>query len=139
MITIIFEPHATTQDNEARLASGWNDVRLSELGVQQAKELGERHKLEDFDAVFTSDLERAYKTATLAFADVDPKKLYMDWRLRECDYGELTQHPKEEVDTKKSERINTPFPIGESYKQPSVCDHSCKISYDSMMTKQSSS
>jgi broad specificity phosphatase PhoE len=42
MIIIIFEAHATTLDNEAGLASGHNDVALSELGVKQAKEHGER-------------------------------------------------------------------------------------------------
>ena len=35
MVTIIFEPHATTTDNEAALASGHNDVELSELGLTQ--------------------------------------------------------------------------------------------------------
>ena len=117
MITLIFEPHATTIDNEARLASGWNDIQLSELGIQQARELGERYKLTDFDAVFTSDLDRAYTTARLAFAEIGPKKLCMDWRLRECDYGDFTQHTKEEVDAQKPNRIHTPFPNGESYEQ----------------------
>ena len=31
MITIIFEAHATSLDNEAHKASGWNDVALSAL------------------------------------------------------------------------------------------------------------
>jgi broad specificity phosphatase PhoE len=116
MITIIFEPHATTTDNEAHLASGWNDVALSELGIKQAKELGQRYNLDDFDAIFTSDMERAYQTAMLAFGDIDHTKLRMDWRLRECDYGDLTQHPKAEVDAEKPNRISVPFPNGESYQ-----------------------
>ena len=29
MLTIIFEAHGTTFDNEARLASGFNDISLS--------------------------------------------------------------------------------------------------------------
>jgi broad specificity phosphatase PhoE len=41
----------------------------------------------------------------------------MDWRLRECDYGDFTQHTKEEVDAQKPNRIHTPFPNGESYEQ----------------------
>lgn len=32
MVTIIFEMHSTSLDNEKHLASGWNDVELSELG-----------------------------------------------------------------------------------------------------------
>ena len=52
MITIIFESHGTTYDNEANLSSGWYDVELSELGKQQAKELGERYKSDYFDAIW---------------------------------------------------------------------------------------
>jgi broad specificity phosphatase PhoE len=117
MVTIVFEPHATTLDNELGLASGWNDVPLSELGTSQAKDLGKRHRLSDFDAIFTSDLERAYRTAQLAFGPIGPRELHMDWRLRECNYGELTQQPKQLVDTQKLSRITTPFPGGESYEQ----------------------
>jgi broad specificity phosphatase PhoE len=119
MITIIFEPHSTTVDNAAHLASGWNDIALSELCRQQAKDLGSRYHLTNFDVIFTSDMERAYQTATLAF-DVDPRKLHVDWRLRECDYGDLTQHPKSEVDNEKPHRITVPFPGGESYEQTSL-------------------
>lgn len=34
MITVIFESHATTFDNEAHLSSGHNDIELSPLGIQ---------------------------------------------------------------------------------------------------------
>jgi broad specificity phosphatase PhoE len=119
MITIIFEAHSTTTDNEAHLASGWNDVPLSELGIKQSKELGERYDANDFDAIFVSDMERAYQTATLAFK-IEPKTLLVDWRLRECDYGEFTQHSKTEVDAMKPQRISEPFPGGESYEQTSL-------------------
>jgi broad specificity phosphatase PhoE len=37
MVNIIFETHSTTVDNLAKLAAGWYDVALSELGEQQAK------------------------------------------------------------------------------------------------------
>ncbi|MDD5731403.1 MAG: histidine phosphatase family protein [Patescibacteria group bacterium] len=117
MIKIIFEPHGTTTDNEKHLASGLYDVELSELGVQQAKELGERHKDEEFDAIFCSDLQRSYKTAEIAFGNKYP--IIRDKRLNECDYGDLTQHPSGEVDAEKIKRVNEPFPNGESYKQAS--------------------
>ncbi len=117
MVTIIFESHSTTFDNESYLASGHNDVDLSPMGIQQAKELGERYKDEYFDAIFCSDLRRSYKTAELAFRDRFP--IIKDKRLRECDYGDLTQHPSKGVDAEKPKRINTPFPNGESYEQTS--------------------
>ncbi len=115
MITIIFEAHATTTDNEAHLASGHNDVELSTLGLQQAKELGERYAGKHFDGIFCSDMQRAYKTAEIAFGDKFP--ITRDARLRECDYGDLTQKPKELVDAEKPDRITVPFPNGESYEQ----------------------
>lgn len=117
MVTIIFEAHATSLDNEANLVSGHNDVALSPLGISQAKELGERYKGQNFDAIFCSDLQRSYTTAEIAFDSKFP--IIKDKRLRECDYGDLTKHPSSEVDPEKIKRIKTPFPNGESYEQTS--------------------
>jgi broad specificity phosphatase PhoE len=115
MITIIFEAHGTTFDNEKHLASGHNDVELSPLGIEQSKEMGERYKNDNFDVVFCSDLQRSYKTAEIAFGD--KWKIEKDSRLRECDYGDFTQKPSEVVDSEKPKRVHEPFPNGESYKQ----------------------
>lgn len=115
MITIIFESHGTTFDNEDHLSSGHFDVGLSELGKKQAQELGERYKNDHFDALFCSDLQRSYKTAEIAFGDKFP--VVKDTRLRECDYGDLTRHSSEEVEPAKTEHISDPFPNGESYEQ----------------------
>ena len=67
MVTIIFEAHSTTLDNEAHKSSGWNDVELSKLGLKQSKELGDRYKNDQIDAIFCSDLQRSFKTAEIAF------------------------------------------------------------------------
>ncbi|MFA6536202.1 MAG: histidine phosphatase family protein [Candidatus Paceibacterota bacterium] len=115
MTTIIFEAHGTTFDNEAHLASGHNDVALSPLGIQQSKEMGERYKDDHFDAIFCSDLQRAYKSAEIGFGS--KWQIIKDARLRECNYGDLTQHPGEEVGKEKPLRIKTAFPGGESYEQ----------------------
>jgi 2,3-bisphosphoglycerate-dependent phosphoglycerate mutase len=115
MVTIVFEAHSTTIDNENHVSSGHYDVELSKLGLQQSKELGERYKNDNFDAIFCSDLQRSYKTAELAFGDRFP--IIKDSRLRECDYGELTRKPSSVVDSSKSEHINEPFTGGESYEQ----------------------
>lgn len=114
MATIIFEAHSTTLDNEAHLASGRNDVELSEVGKQQAKELGERYKDQNFDSIYVSDLQRSYKTAEIAFNGKFP--IIKDKRLRECDYGDLTQHFSDEVEPLKIKHITVPFPNGESYE-----------------------
>ncbi|MBI2022465.1 histidine phosphatase family protein [Candidatus Daviesbacteria bacterium] len=115
MVTIIFEPHSTTFNNEAHIASGWDDVELSPLGTKQAKELGERREGEYFDAIFCSDLKRSYKTADIAFNGKFP--VIKDKKLRECDYGDLTSHPEDEVKPLKIKYIKTSFPNGESFEQ----------------------
>jgi broad specificity phosphatase PhoE len=114
MVTVIFETHATTTDNEQRIASGHSDVDLSATGVAQAGELGERYRTAVLDAVYCSDLRRSYRTAEIAF----PERLALirrDRRLRECDYGEWTRRPVEEIELERVRRIAVPFPGGESY------------------------
>lgn len=117
MVTIIFETHSTTEDNEAKLAAGWYDVALSEIGKTQAKQLGERYEGQFFDAIFCSDLQRSYKTAQLAFGD--KYSIVQDKRLRECNYGDMNRHPKVEVEAHRAKAIEEPFPNGESYQDTS--------------------
>lgn len=109
MITIIFEPHSTTIDNEAKRASGWNDIELSELGIKQCVELADRSRDRELDAIFTSDLQRAYKSA-VPTAEKLKIPIYIDHRLRECNYGDLTQADKHVVEGQRAERVSTPFP-----------------------------
>jgi broad specificity phosphatase PhoE len=116
MVTIIFESHATSLDNEANISSGHYDVDLSELGLKQARELGDRYKTENFDAIFCSDLLRSYRTGEIAFGDRN-FKIYKDRRLREINAGQFNRHPKEEVEGLKTTYISVPFPYGESYEQ----------------------
>lgn len=116
MRAIIFETHATSRDNEAGLASGWFDVDLSEAGVRQAIELGERRRGSRLAAVHCSDLRRARRTAELAFAGV-PVPILTDPRLRECDYGAFTCAASSVVERMRLERIRDPFPGGESYEK----------------------
>jgi broad specificity phosphatase PhoE len=117
MVTILFETHSTTVDNEAKLAAGWYDVALSDLGEQQAKQLGERRAGEHFDAIFCSDLQRSYNTATLAFGDKFP--IVQDERLRECNYGSLNRTAKADVEAMREQALTVPFPEGESYEDTS--------------------
>lgn len=118
MVTIIFESHGTTYDNENNLPPGWFDIELSELGKKQVKELGNRYKDEVLDAIFCSDLKRSYQTAELALT-VRDFPIIKDKRLREINYGDLTRHPKNKVESERGEHIDKPFPNGESYKQTS--------------------
>jgi broad specificity phosphatase PhoE len=83
----------------------------------QAAELGERRRDDGLAAVFTSDLGRAIETAEIAFAQSE-LPVEHDWRLRECDYGELNGAPVAEIDQAgRVRRIDEPFAGGESYRQ----------------------
>ncbi len=117
MITIYFEPHARSVDNEAGIASGHYDVELSEAGCMEAAEgMPARYDGINLDVVFTSDLRRAHETAQIMFENVDVP-LIRDPRLRECDYGDLTRRPFSEVDAFRRRSPAQPFPNGESYEQ----------------------
>src|SRR5712692_11374760 len=113
MLTLFYSPHMTSVDNEAGRASGHADVPLSALGRRQAQELGQHFAAEALDAIFYSDLQRASTTAQLAFSDRE-LPLVPDARLREYDYGDLTQYPVDRVEEEFPRRITKPFPNGES-------------------------
>ena len=113
-IEIIFENHSTSVDNEQRVASGWLDGCLSEKGKQRAKALGERRLTERIDEVFTSNLARAIETANIAFGG-SGVPVYLDKRLRECNYGTLNGVPVTQLEAERSKHIDEPFPEGESY------------------------
>ena len=115
-LTLVFETHATSLDNEAGVASGWFDVGLSTIGEEQARMLGARRRHEHLTNVFCSDLARSFRTAEIAFGDRSPA-IVRDARLRECDYGDLTRRPASEIEQRRLSHLVDPFPNGESYQQ----------------------
>jgi len=118
---IYFVAHSTSKDNEVGIASGWKDVELSELGIQQSKELRERFKDIKIDLICCSDLKRAIDTIRIAFGKKIP--VIIDKRLRELNYGDFNGKPSKIVGYMKKERIKKPFPHGESYEQAMVRIH----------------
>jgi broad specificity phosphatase PhoE len=106
---LIYETHSITVDNEREIATGWLPGELSVTGQQLARELGERRR--DVDVVFSSDLLRAVETVELAGLTAPHLQ---DWRLRECNYGELNGAPVDALNP-RVERVRTPFPGGQSY------------------------
>jgi broad specificity phosphatase PhoE len=113
---IVFETHSTSEDNEAGIATGWLGGALSATGREQAAELGRRRRNDGIDLVVTSDLNRAVETAKLAFGGSGiPVRL--DWRLRECDYGDWNGMPRERLEAERARRVDEPFPGGESWRQ----------------------
>jgi len=109
-VKITYFVHGTTTDNEQHIATGWNQGKLSELGIEQAKKLADLVNEKKFDVVFCSDLKRAVDTANLAFGN---SKIIPDERLRECNYGKLNGASGDEVYAFPC--IEKAFPSGESY------------------------
>ena len=48
-IKITYFVHGTTTDNEKKISTGWSPGELSELGIQQAKNLGKLVANKHFD------------------------------------------------------------------------------------------
>jgi broad specificity phosphatase PhoE len=115
-IELVYETHSTTIDNETGIATGWLEGRLSDRGRAQAAALGQRRRDDGLAAVFTSDLGRAIETAEIAFAG-SGLPVHQDWRLRECNYGELNGTLASDIEAERAHRIDEPFPGGESYRQ----------------------
>jgi broad specificity phosphatase PhoE len=113
-VEVVYETHATSEDNEAGIATGQLPGRLSAAGREQARALGERRRGDGIAVVFTSDLGRAIETAEIAFAGF-ALPLLRDARLRECDYGELNGRAEPLND--RAAHIDVPYPGGESWRQ----------------------
>ncbi len=66
--------------------------------------------------MFCSDLARAAETAAIAFAG-SPIPVLHDWRLRECDYGRDNGMPSGELQARRGDYLDEPYPGGESWRQ----------------------
>ncbi len=115
MTPIVFETHSSSEDNERGVASGWNHGALSPRGRLLAEELGVRRRADGIDVVLVSDLRRAAETAAIAFEGTTVPVL-RDWRLRECDYGELNGRPAGEVHARVA-GVHDRYPGGESWAE----------------------
>jgi 2,3-bisphosphoglycerate-dependent phosphoglycerate mutase len=115
-IDVVFETHCITEDNENGRATGWLPGRLSARGRSLAEELGVRRRDDGIAAVFSSDLRRAAETAEVAFRGSTIPVL-LDWRLRECDYGDWNGMPAADMHASRMDYLDQPYPGGESWRQ----------------------
>ena len=111
MVKIVYFVHGTTYDNATGKCSGWKQVRLNELGKEQAENLGKVTKDMNFDIIITSDLIRAIDSANIAWPE---REKIQDKRLRECNYGDYDGEDKSLVVYENY--IDKAFPNGESLK-----------------------
>ena len=79
--------HGQTDWNVARRYQGQQDIPLNTEGLQQARALALRMKDEVFNAIYSSDLQRAMQTV-LILHEGRRGKVIADTRLREIGFGE---------------------------------------------------
>lgn len=101
---LVFLRHGQSQWNLENRFTGWYDVPLSKLGIEEARKAGQVLKRNnfDFDICYTSLLRRAILTHNLLSEELDCLHLPVvrSWRLNERHYGSLTGLNKEETAVK---------------------------------------
>lgn len=115
--------HGQDEDNAAGLLNGHRDRPLTRLGEQQATELASKLRNVAIDLIFTSPLQRAYRTASI-IRNSRPKYAPITAidELKERDFGSLSGTPIAELDRYNLQRFPTgrinyvlDFPGGEDF------------------------
>ncbi|MGB5354916.1 MAG: 2,3-diphosphoglycerate-dependent phosphoglycerate mutase [Woeseia sp.] len=96
--------HGQSDWNLKNLFTGWTDVDLTDLGIEEAKAAGKLlHDLDfSIDIAYTSVLKRAIRTLWLMLDEMDRMwiPVVRDWRLNERHYGALQGLNKAETAAK---------------------------------------
>ncbi len=90
---LIFVRHGETEENRKRINQGQQGGILTELGIEQAKKLGERLKNEKIDKIYVSDLKRTVDTAKEIIKFHPNVPIVYDKRIREVCLGEFEGKP----------------------------------------------
>lgn len=96
MLTMYLVRHGETEENRNGVLQGHTPGHLTELGKQQARELGAKLKNIDFDAVISSPLQRAVDTTRIILDEGCTNKsnqMELCELLQERDWGSLTLWP----------------------------------------------
>ena len=86
MTRIYLTRHGETEWNLRKIMQGWQDSDLTDLGRQQAKWLGNRLSKIEFEAVYSSPLNRALETAKIIKKDGFEDIIIKDY-LKEMGFG----------------------------------------------------
>jgi 2,3-bisphosphoglycerate-dependent phosphoglycerate mutase len=125
MALLVIFRHGQSVWNLENKFTGWVDVELTEKGIQEAKNAGEKLKPFHFDLAYASDLKRAQNTLTIAL-EVAGKTVPTKYNkaLNERMYGDLQGLDKAETAKKYGDEqvkiwrrsFDVPPPNGESLK-----------------------
>jgi 2,3-bisphosphoglycerate-dependent phosphoglycerate mutase len=107
MKKLVLLRHGQSQWNQENRFTGWVDVPLSPLGMEEAKRAGELIRAEglQFDVAYTSLLKRAIKTLWIVLEELDLMwiPVHRSWRINERMYGALQGLDKAETAAKHGE------------------------------------
>jgi broad specificity phosphatase PhoE len=104
MTTILLARHGETEWNRTGRYQGWADPPLNDTGRAQAGKLAEQLRSTRFDAVYSSDLQRAHETAEIV-AEPHGVPVIVEPGLREVNVGAWSGLTHAEVEAR--------FPHGE--------------------------
>lgn len=92
MLKIYLARHGQDEDNAKTILNGRRDTPLTDKGIQQAKEIAEKIKKAgiSFKKIYSSPLQRAYKTAEIIASKLDSGKPEILPDLIERDFGIMT-------------------------------------------------
>jgi 2,3-bisphosphoglycerate-dependent phosphoglycerate mutase len=98
---LVLVRHGQSEWNAKNLFTGWKDVDLTEVGVEEARKGGTTLKGEGlvFDIAFTSGLIRAQRTLDIILEELGQSGLetIRDVALNERDYGDLVGLNKDDA------------------------------------------
>src|ERR1041385_338966 len=104
MKTLVLLRHGQSQWNQENRFTGWVDVPLSPLGIEEARRAAELLRAEklEFDVAFTSLLKRAVKTLWIVLEELDLMwiPVHGSYRVNERMYGALQGLNKAETAAK---------------------------------------
>lgn len=93
---LIVVRHGQTASNKEKRIQGHENTHLSDFGRMQARFVADRLKNESIEAIYSSDLNRAYETAE-PIAEMHNLPIITDARFRECCFGEWEGKTVDEV------------------------------------------
>lgn len=105
MATLVIFRHGQSTWNLENKFTGWVDVALTEKGIQEAKNAGEKLKSFKFDLAYASDLKRAQDTLKIALEVSNQQNIPTTYNkaLNERMYGDLQGLDKTETAKKFGE------------------------------------
>jgi len=95
--TILLARHGETDWNREGRWQGWADPPLNDTGRDQARALADQLRATPFDAVYSSDLQRAHETAVIVAAPHEVP-VVADRGLREIDVGSWSGLTRPEIE-----------------------------------------